>query len=311
MKTLCALVLLAIFFYLKTDAQYFINSAGGVTVDEGLSIVTTPGGESFVTGYFSGSATFGISTIPSSGLTDGFVSRIDAAGNFVWTASFGGSGIDKGAAIALDNSGNVYVAIAFESSITLGISSFTSFGLRDILIAKYSPAGNLLWAQQAGGTDNDNVASITVDNTGNVAITGSFTGSATFGSNSLSSTVNPVTSAPSADIFIAKLNTNGVFLWSKNGVAAFDDTGSDVAFDQTGAVYLYGQFSDTLTFDVTHVNNINNAVCLLKFDSSGNETWFKKFAGTSTQPTSIAVDANNNLLATGNFTGTLKLHLLH
>ncbi|MEO8147031.1 MAG: gliding motility-associated C-terminal domain-containing protein [Bacteroidia bacterium] len=307
MKKIYAVLLFAILIHHKTDAQYFMQAAGGVVIDEGLSIATTPSGESYITGYYSGVATFGSSTLNSTGLTDGFVSKLNAGGSFVWTNSFGGAGIDKGLTIATDNLGNVYVGCAFELTATIGSNTFTSFGLRDILIAKYDATGNLLWAQQAGGSNNDQVNSISVDNAGNIAITGTFTGVATFGSNTLTSTINPATAIQSADIFITKLNTSGTFLWSKNGNAVNDDKGVDVAFDQTGAVYLYAQFSDTLTFDVTHNNNINNAVCLIKFDSSGNEVWFKKFVGTSTEPTSIAVDASNHIIAVGNFTGTLNV----
>ncbi len=307
MKTIGRLFLLLIFCPLISFPQYFMDAAGGVTVDEALAVATTSAGTSYTTGYFTSSGNFGGTTLTSAGLTDGFISKTDAGGNFLWAHKFGGTGIDKGICITSDSLENIYIGIAFENTITIGSGTFTSFGLRDILIAKYDAAGNFLWAMQAGGSGNDNITAINAEANGNIAIAGSFTGTAAFGAITLNSTINPITLSPSADIFVAKLNSGGIVQWAKNGAAPYDDYASDVKFDHNGNVCLYIQFSDTITFDITHNNNINNAVALLRFDASGNETWFVKWVGTSTQPTSIITDEKGSLFATGNFTGTLNI----
>ena len=55
------------------------------------------GGSTVVTGYFSGTATFGAAgSLTSAGSSDGFVAKLDSAGAFLWAVRFGGSGSDYG-----------------------------------------------------------------------------------------------------------------------------------------------------------------------------------------------------------------------
>ena len=88
-----------IFFSVNIQAQHWIQSGGGLTVDEGNSIVVDGSGYTYATGYFTGIVSFGNTTLTSAGSTDIFVVKINSQGNYVWAKKLGGSGSDRGLSI--------------------------------------------------------------------------------------------------------------------------------------------------------------------------------------------------------------------
>ncbi len=173
-------------------------SAGG-TFSSGYSIATDGLGNIFVTGHFIGMATFGDTTLTSAGGSDIFIAKYDGDGNFLWVEQAGGTDTDVGRAIAMDGSGNIVVTGNFNGIATFGSTTLTSDGGSDIFIAKYDGDGNLLWVDHAGGTTQDFGGGIATDGSGNIVVTGTFSGTAFFGDTTL-------TSAGVFDIFITKLD---------------------------------------------------------------------------------------------------------
>lgn len=93
--------------------------------------------------------------------------------SFRWAKSAGGTNNDEGNSIATDDDGNVFVTGRFQSpSITFGSTTLIKVGAYDFYIAKYDANGNVLWAQSAGGTNDDAGQSIATDVNGNVIVTG-------------------------------------------------------------------------------------------------------------------------------------------
>ncbi|MBK9453319.1 MAG: SBBP repeat-containing protein [Bacteroidetes bacterium] len=94
-----------------------------------------------------------------------------------WAHGTGSTGIDQGNAIAVDTFGNVLVAGDFNGSLDFdpgpGIHTLTTMGV-DMLIAKYDPNGNLMWAHAIGGAGVDAGTGIAVDDSGNVFVGGHF-----------------------------------------------------------------------------------------------------------------------------------------
>jgi hypothetical protein len=70
-------------------------------------------------------------------------------------------------------------------------------------------------------------------------------------------------------------------------------------------VFVCGQFSDTITFNQVHNNQINNAVFIIKYSPSGQELWFVRAGGTSSIAYGLAVDNNNDVYVTGDYTGNI------
>jgi Secretion system C-terminal sorting domain/Beta-propeller repeat len=192
------------------------KSIGGTQIDEGISIVVDGSGNVYTTGLFRGAVDFdpgvGTNNLTSAGDRDIFVSKLDAAGNFLWAKSMGGTSIDIGSSIAVDGSGNGYITGLFFGTVDfdpgMGTSNLTSAGgSGDIFISKLDAAGNFLWAKNIGGTSFDGANSITLDGSGNVYLTGAFSGTVDF---DLGVGTSNLTGLGNGDIFILKLGVASV-----------------------------------------------------------------------------------------------------
>ncbi len=296
---------LALLFWMagiSSFAQYWMRSCGGPTIDEGLAIATGPQDETVTTGYFTNTAGFGNTTLTAYGVNDIFILKTDQAGIIQWVKKAGGASVDKGLAAAVDPSGHILVTGFYNGTAQFDSQTITSAGQQDIFVARYDPAGNLLWVQTAGGAGSDIGNDVKTDAFGNCYVTGEFTGSCTIGSVNLNSLNGSI------DVFIAKYDPSGTLLWVRQGAGAGTDRGTDLAVDNNGNVYVSGMFNDTITFDQPHYTIISNAVFLVKYDASGQEQWFR-WMGCTGQLMPGGLDSRSNRQAlAGSFTGNMQFY---
>ncbi|MFM9984009.1 MAG: SBBP repeat-containing protein, partial [Flavobacteriales bacterium] len=284
----------------------WLRKAGGNNLDEALDIArVATTNDYYVTGHFSGVANFNIGNLASSGSSDVFLSKYDQNGIPLWAKRFGGSGTDRSAAVVADNSGQAFIAGFFSGTATFGTTTLTAADSSDVFVAKVNQNGDVIWAKQAGGIGNDGATGVAIDGSGNVYITGQFRGTATFGSTTLTSMDYDGGNNPSADIFTAKLDTGGNWIWVKQGSAGSDERPSDICTDGSNNVYICGQFSGDIEFDQVHTNTVENAGYLLKYNSSGDEQWFSRITATLVFPQAIRCDSQGNVLVTGESIGQI------
>ncbi|WP_247232086.1 SBBP repeat-containing protein [Telluribacter sp. SYSU D00476] len=281
--------------------------AGGPGYDIGTSIAVDKSGNIYTTGHFKGTATFGTTTLTSKGEDDVFIVKYNSNGDVLWAKNEGGVGYDLGQDISVDINGNVYVIGRFQKSATFGTTTIVSngsihiFDVIDIFIAKYSSNGEFQWVQQLGGNGNDFGQSITVDESGNVYVTGYFGEKITVGSTTLNS--NDV-----SDVFVAKYNTNGEGQWVKIAaslVRSFGevDEGQGITVDKSGNVYVTGIFNGTIFFGTTPLTSSGASdIFIAKYNATGDLQWAQRAGGSrSDRGNSITVDQNNNIYVTGYF----------
>jgi hypothetical protein len=132
--------------------------------------------------------------------------------------------------------------------------SLTSDGDCDIFIAKYNSDGTCSWAKKAGGTGFDAGGSISTLTDGSCLVTGSITGTATFGVGE----AHPISliSDGSGDIFIAKYNSDGTCAWAKRAGGTGDDQGRGISTLADGSCLITGYFSSTAIFGAGEANSI-------------------------------------------------------
>lgn len=164
------------------------------------------------------------------------------------------------------------------------------------------------WARPFSGTSNDEGRSVVTDASGNVYSTGSFAGTVDFDPGP--STFNLLSAGSSFDVYISKLDASGNFLWAKKIGGTGADNSYGIALDNSGNVYVTGNFDGTVDMDPgAPVNNVISAgqtdAFILKLDASGAYVWSKAMGGTDFDgATAIAIDAQGNVIATGGFRGT-------
>ncbi len=273
--------------------------AGGSLGDASYGIAVASDGSIYLTGYFYGFATFGLTSLTSGGSQDLFVAKLDATGNWIWAKKAGGSGNEYGSSIAIDVNANVYLTGYFQGNAHFGTTSLSSSGEYDIFVTKLDTNGNWLWAKRAGGIGNDSGYDLAVDSDANVFITGYFTGNANFGSFSLSSNGG-------YDLFVAKLDTNGNWLMAIRAGGQLDDIARGIALGTDGNAYLTGHFSFYSFFGSFTLQGIGlYDIFIAKLDSNGNWVWAYRAGGLDSDiGYDIAVDANTNIYLTGDFRGT-------
>src|SRR5450432_3229202 len=181
---------------------------GGGSTDVGNGIASDNGGNAYVTGETSSAAfptTNGFNTVVAG--TDAFVSKLDPAGQLLWSTFLGGSSSDFGAAIAVDNAGNPYITGQTSSANfpTTGGFDTTLNGFTDAFVTKLTTNGALTWSSYLGGGSSDNGAGIDVDGSGVVYVGGSTTSS-----DFPSSGGFQLTRGGSSDGFVTAINKNPV-----------------------------------------------------------------------------------------------------
>ena len=172
-----------------------------------------------------------------------------------------------------------------------------------MFIAKYSAAGNILWANCTRGvSDNSFGHSVITDGSGNVFVTGYFEGANLIVGNDTLTNVSP----PQNDIFLIKFSNLGTILWAKSAGGLGDDKSYSTTIDLTGNVYITGGFdSPSVTFGSTILTNKsggNSDIFLAKYDINGNVLWAVDQGGTGDEgANSIAIDKSGNLYIGGAF----------
>ena len=303
--------------YDPNGALVWAKKAGGTLWEYGYGIATDGSGNSLVTGYFGGTATFGAgggnqTTLTSLGDREIFVAKYDPSGTLVWAKKAGGTLADEGYSIATDGSGNSLVTGCFYGTATFGTGEanqtiLTSSGIHDIFVAKYDPNGALLWAKLAGGLSWDSGNGIVTDGSGNSFVVGYFCQTATFGAGETNQTV--LTSSGSDDIFVAKYDPNGALVWAKKAGGTKYDNGNGIVTDGSGNSYIIGIFEGTATFGAGEGNQTvlvssgGFEIFVVKYDSNGALVWAKQAGGTSDDDGyGIATDGcSGNSLVTGYF----------
>jgi hypothetical protein len=272
---------------------------GSSSTDIGNSIDVDEFGGVLVTGLFSGSVDFGGGALVSAGVYDVFLAKYSAAdGSHQWSQRFGGTNFDVAKSVAVDASGDVFLAGYFIGTASFGGGALVSAGSQDIFLAKYNSGGTHQWSQRFGSTGQEDV-SAALDESGELLVSGNFYNTVDFGG-------GPLVSAGSSDAFLAKYNSAGTHQWSQRFGGADYDWGGSVATGASGSVVLTGGFLGTVSFGGPPLTGPGfEDVFLAKYSSSGVHQWSRVYGGTNTDyANAVDIDGLGNVLLTGSYAGT-------
>lgn len=295
---------------------------GGTSGNESVNAVKADAyGNVYVTGKFSGTNidfNFGAGTTPLSSngtSSDIFLAKYNAQGQLLWAKAMGGSGNDEGSAIAIDLSGNIWIAGTFYGTADLNPSGTTNniyannAADTDIFLAKYDTSGNYLWAGELNGSSlYDKVSAIAVSPAnGNIFIIGTFTGNLDVSPGPLNVIIN---TPGSEDIFVANYSTSGAYQSNIKLGGTGTDRGTGIAIDAASNIYISGQITDAVDFDFGSGNSNTTAAgadaFVAKYSASYALQFVNVFGGALSfdMGYSVAVDNSGNVYTSGCFSGT-------
>jgi len=243
--------------YASTGVKQYATFLGGYYEDAATAIAVNNGGEAYVTGI-----TYSTDILPAGstgfqlqhagGFGDAFILKLDSTGSVTYGTYLGGGGWDQGQAIAVDGSGNVYIAGATNSGsnsiplpLTNALQQQYGGGSYDAFVAKITPANapssQLRYLTYLGGGGKDFAFGIAVDGSGNAYVVGETTSTDFPLDTPLQSIWFGSGKNNWGDAFISKIDKAGYFLnWSTYLGGSDDDWANSVVLDGSGGIYVAG-----------------------------------------------------------------------
>ena len=248
-------------YLIKTDAAgdtLWTRSYGGTEIDGGISVVQASDGGYVIAGH---TESFG------SGEADVYLIKTDAAGDTLWTRTFGGPGQDRGTSVIQTDDGGYVVA---------GLTWSFGAGGSDVYLIKTDATGDILWSRTYGGAASDYGYSVVQTDDGGYVVAG-FTSS--YG-------------AGSVDVYLIKTDASGDTLWTRTFGGTGWDYGYSVVQTNDGGYVVAGE---TTSFGAGGAD-----VYLVKTDASGGTLWTRTFGGTGwDRGTSVAQTNDGGYVVTG------------
>lgn len=278
---------------------------GSTSNDFGDYVVVDSQGDIYTTGTFSGTVTFGSTTLTSIEDGEAYVLKTDASGTVLWAEQFGN------VAVTVDKTGNVYTTGQFTNTVTFGNFTLTAQGDYDYFMVKYDTSGTVLWVKQfTGATSSISFRRIAIDTVGNVYATGFFNSISDFAGIELT----PYPSTHS-DVFVVKLNVSGTVQWAEQ-FERTNNTGTSLSFlgiytDMSDNVYVLGHIiGATLVFGDTTLSHTGSygEVFLVKLNPDGTLLWANQYgqgAGNCIPYGGLAFDEEDNVYFAGYTNGTV------
>ena len=299
--TLPALLLLLLALPLHAQDWLWVQSEGALMTDP--SVGHDPAENTYASGLYSGTTSFGGRTLVSRGSRDIALAKYGVDGTPQWGISIGGKEDDQSHAIEVDAMGNTVIVGEFRDSCFFGDSLRVSRGGSDLFIARYNTDGDLVWLVTGGGVGGDLASALVIDQIGDIYVTGAFSGTLTIADST-------VTSFGVSDMFVLRLNASGRLLFFRHvGAAGSSAEGLGIARRANGDTYIGGSFTSRLEFSATTLTNPGGATdgFVVRYNGFGLPLWARQFGGSVSGRVVSVASFGRTLLATGDFTGSLSV----
>ncbi|MDD3892805.1 MAG: SBBP repeat-containing protein [Bacteroidales bacterium] len=221
--------------------------------------------------------------------------------DFKWATQGNGDQYITPYGIAVDKNQNSYIAGKFKGTYYFGAAVLEDPAESNTFVAKSDSNGDWIYANRAdaGAGGYNEARGIAVDSQRNSYITGYFIETVQFGNIQL-------TASGSSDIFVAKLDQQGNWIWARRAGGSGSDYGYGIAVDQQDNIYVTGSFNGTADFgEDTFTTDIYSNIFVAKLNSAGNWVWAYSAGGDGSNNAGLAVTVDNNdgIFVTGRYQG--------
>lgn len=319
---------------------------GGEAHDFGTGIAVSSDGRAvIILGAFSGTLQAGRETIHAQGPQDTLLAALSSDGALSWARPLSSPAWDIGLALALDGNDDIVVAGAFSGSLHIGDESLKSAGEADAFVARFDIEGELLWARRAGGPGWDEAAGVAVDREGRALVagtgddgallaaytrdgreswtrrlgargtmalavavdpegrflvTGSFEGTVSLGGPALSS-------AGKQDLFVARFERDGAYLWARRFGGVDSDAARAVLVVPGGDFVIAGSFSGDVDGGSESLHGGPRDLFFARYSPGGDLLWSVGVSAPGAGTRSIAATSDGGVVAAGSFLGRIRL----
>lgn len=236
---------------------------------------------------------------------------------FEWGKTFGGSQSDVAQRICVNQNGNIIAAGSFSGPMEIAGNTLTGYGFQDVFVVCYNELGELVWISTVGGSSTDQLSAICADDSGNVWVSGRFSGRMDVDPGP-DSTIVVSQPANSLEGFLIKLNgEDGSLAGFRNLSSAgiIDIRSMRYDFD-TDELFIGGQYSGTVDFDFDsgvqiRTSNANSGDCFIgKYSGEFTYNWLNAFGSTNATidfVSALDFDSQGAVYCTGMIGGTADI----
>jgi hypothetical protein len=292
----------------------------GNTIGQPQALALDPDGNVYMSGMFKSTVDFdpgpGVVNLTSAGADDIFLAKFDPDGDHLWSCRFGTSqSAEGGWDLAVDASGNAYVMVSARGTIDVdpgpGVLPFTPAGQLTSII-KLDAQGGLVWARsvELNGAAYSNWH-IAADGSGNVLMTGQYSGASVDVDPGTGTTYLPHDPARPNGVFIVKWDPQGELLWARGIAGAIP---GHLACDAEDNVLVTGNTINDVDLDpgpgvqMHAMGNATNTSWVLKLDALGAYVWSKMWSTNSiVQAKEVVTDQNGNVIIGGIYNAAMDL----
>jgi PKD repeat protein len=292
--------------YDPNGTALWARTFGGTGEDSMESLAVDPAGNVVVTGRISGTVNLGGTALVASGTSDIAVAKYAGSnGVHQWSKRFGGVYDDSGAAVAVDDAGDVYLTGYFRGTVDFGGGvlrvPFTTD--LDVFVAKFTSAGAHAWSKNFTNDGNDRGYGIAVDGVGGVFVVGAFSNLINFGGSDL------VSQNAMMDAFVVKLSTaTGGHAWSRQmGAPDGNEAAYSAVVDAAGNLAVCGYAIKGVDFGGGTLGALGGSDGFVASyrGTTGAHLWSRRLGGTNNDYAyGVALAPDGGIVVAGAFDGT-------
>lgn len=289
---------------------------GNVGADVPVGVVRGASDNAYVASYFSGSVDFdpgtGATVRVARGQYDIAVARYASDGTFDWVYAIGGGDADLPAAVGVAPDGGAYVGGYAGVGADCSGKVLPNAGGRDAFLIRVSNAGTCSWGVTFGGSGDDAIRGLLVDQDGSVVVAGTFSGTVDFDPGVGTALL---VSRGGTDGFMARYTADGAFVSVAQVGGLGDDAATALARSPDGDIIVGGEMRGATTFGSSLAPLVLQSLgdadfWLARYSPQLGLQWALRGGGSDYDVVGNAGIAiqSNRILVTGLFTGTANFN---
>ena len=288
--------------YNNNNEVEWAKSIGGNSSDEIVAVTETYDNGIVVCGNFeSKKINLGNeNAIDNSGYNyNGIIIKYDSKGNLLWTKRLNeNSNENMIKSITETDNGELILTGYVKNNIEINDNlTLEAQGEKDGLIAKLDENGNIIWAKLVGGTEDEELLSITVVNDNKIIAGGYF-------SNQIVINGNNIVSQGKTDGLILEFDSKGEIIWKDIIGGSGEDRVLSLSKDLNDGYIVGGYFSDSINLNngLKIDSNGNKDALLIKYKQNNEIEWERNFGGNQSEViNSVSVMSDGGYIVGGYF----------